>query len=109
MRIYHQFTQEQRYQIYAFRETDKTLTEIAGIIGVHTSTLSRELKRNKGRRGYRPKEDHRCALERRKAGAKKRVSNETEPQIKELLRKEWSPEQISNRMFWKQGIRGNPE
>ena len=109
MRTYHQLTQEQRYQIYAFRETDRTLTEIAGIIGVHTSTISRELKRNKGKRRYHPKQAHRFALERRKAKVKKRISKGTWFQIEELIRQERSPEQASNRMFLEQGIRVSHE
>ena len=109
MRTYHQLTQEQRYQISALKKTTATLTRMAEIIGVHKSTISRELKRNKGKRGYRPKQAHRFTLERRKAKAKKRISKETWLQIEELLRQEWSPEQVSNRMFLEQGIRVSHE
>lgn len=49
MRTYHQLTQEQRYQIYALKKTDTTLTRMAEIIGVDKSTISREFKRNKGK------------------------------------------------------------
>lgn len=38
--------------------------EIAQLIGVDKSTISRELRRNHGRHGYRPNQDHRLALER---------------------------------------------
>jgi len=109
MRTYHQLTQEQRYQIYALKKTDTTLTRMAEIIGVDKSTISRELKRNKGKRGYRPKQAHRFSLERRKAKAKKKISKETWLQIEELLRKEWSPEQVSNRMFLEQKVRVSHE
>jgi len=54
MRTYTQLTQEQRYQIYAFLKMGHNRTEIAGVTGVHLSSISRELKRNHGQRGYRP-------------------------------------------------------
>jgi IS30 family transposase len=54
MRIYIQLTQEQRYQIFALLKMDHNRTEIACVLGVHKSTISRELSRNHGRRGYRP-------------------------------------------------------
>jgi len=39
--------------------------EIASEIGVHKSTVSREMKRNRGKKGYRPKQAHYMAVERR--------------------------------------------
>jgi IS30 family transposase len=54
MRTYCQLTQEQRYQIYALKKTGHSGMEIAEVIGVDKSTVSRELKRNRGQRGYRP-------------------------------------------------------
>lgn len=40
-------------------------TKIAKHNGVHKSTISREIRRNHGKRGYRYKQAHRLALERR--------------------------------------------
>ena len=65
MQHYSQPTSEQRYQIYALRKKGHLMTEIAQIIGVHKSTVSRELQRNVGGRGYRPKQAHALALQRR--------------------------------------------
>ncbi len=65
MRTYHQLTQEQRYQIYALKKTGHSLAEMATVIGVHKSSVSRELKRNRGKRGYRPQQAQSLALERR--------------------------------------------
>ena len=42
MRGYTQLVHEQRYQIYALMKADHTQTEIAEILGVHKSTISRE-------------------------------------------------------------------
>jgi len=50
MSKYTQLTQEQRYQIYAFYKAGFSKTDIASEIGVHKSTISREMKRNQGQK-----------------------------------------------------------
>jgi IS30 family transposase len=55
MKHYTHLTQEQRYQISALLQAKKGMSEIARIIGCHKSTVSREIRRNMGQRGYRPK------------------------------------------------------
>ena len=97
MRTYRQLTQEQRYQIYALRKTGHSRTEIADVIGVHKSTVSRELKRNQGQRGYRPQQAHGLAMERRRKGMP-RIRAGTWMLVETLLRQEWSPEQVSGRL-----------
>ena len=54
MRTYTQLTREQRYQIKALLQGQHTQTEMAEILGVHKWTISRELRRHRGLRGYRP-------------------------------------------------------
>jgi transposase, IS30 family len=97
MSTYHQLTQTQRYQIYALRKAKHTLAEIAEIIGVHKSSVSRELKRNRGKRGYRPQQAHELALERRSRSAP-RITTQNWAVVEKLLRQDWSPEQISGRL-----------
>jgi IS30 family transposase len=97
MRTYHQLTQEQRYQIYALKRTKHSLTEIATVIGVHKSTVSREVKRNRGQRGYRPQQAHERAMKRRPK-AILRITTEVWTVVESLLRQDWSPEQISGRL-----------
>ena len=104
MRTYHQLTQAQRYQIYALRKTEHTLAEIADMIGVHKSSVSRELKRNQGQRGYRPQQAHELAADRRQK-AVPRITGEVWDIVESLLRQEWSPEQISGRLKKEQDIR----
>jgi IS30 family transposase len=89
-------TQEQRYQIYALLKTEHSQNEIASVLGVHKSTISREIQRNRGKRGYRPKQAHRFALKRRRNAVQKRIPAESWARIEEMLRQDWSPEQISN-------------
>jgi len=43
---YQQPTREQRYEIYTLLKTEHNQSEIAAGIGVHKSTISRELRRN---------------------------------------------------------------
>lgn len=61
---YHQLTQDERYQIYAFRKADSSIRAIADELGRSPSTISRELQRNVNRRGYRPQMAHRLARQR---------------------------------------------
>ncbi|MEO7838309.1 MAG: IS30 family transposase [Anaerolineales bacterium] len=104
MSTYHQLTQAQRYQIYALKKTKHTLLEIAAVIGVHKSSVSRELKRNQGQRGYRPQQAQELALERRQKTVP-RITAEVWIVVERLLRQDWSPEQISGRLKKEQAIR----
>jgi IS30 family transposase len=94
---YTQLTQEQRYQIFALKQAEQKNKRIAEILKVNESTISRELKRNRGKKGYRPKQANQKAQE-RKHGAKKRIGSETWEYVKRKLKKEWSPEQVSGRL-----------
>jgi transposase, IS30 family len=91
---YTQLTQEQRYQISALLKMDHNRTEIAEVIGAHKSTVSRELRRNCGLRGYRPKQAHHKALNRRNH-SQVRIMPDIWELIDTKIRLDWSPEQIS--------------
>ena len=93
---YTQLTQAQRYQIYVLLKTEHSQTKIAVVIGVNKSTISRELKRNRGKRGYRPKQAQRFAQRRRRKAVHTRIPKETWAKIEAKLREDWSPEQVSN-------------
>lgn len=95
MRTYKQLTQEQRYQIYILKQAGHTQMDIASMIGVHKSSISRELRRNRGLKGYRPKQAHRMAMSRRKHKAKPRILQSAWRLIEHFIRNDWSPEQIS--------------
>jgi IS30 family transposase len=104
VRTYKQLTQGQRYQIYALKKMGHCQTEIAKCIGVDKSTISRELRRNRGQRGYLPKQAHRMAMSRR-SKAKPRITPSTWAVIESLIRKDWSPEQISGWLKANQNIK----
>jgi len=106
MRTYKQLTSEQRYQISALKKIGYGPTEIAKELEVHKSSISRELSRNMGERGYRPKQANEKAFERRtNATTRKRISAEIWEVVKEKLRQDWSPEQVSGWLKKRQEIR----
>lgn len=93
--MYTQLTQEERYQIHALLKAGLDQTEIAMVLKRHKSTISREIRRNSGLRGYRPKQAQRLADERRQTRVKPRISTSSWSTVERLLREDWSPEQIS--------------
>ena len=60
------------------------------------STISRELRRNRGQRGYRPAQAHVCAMRRmQESNNSRRVAAKTWHFVEAKLVALWSPEQIS--------------
>lgn len=105
MKKYNHLTQEQRYQIEALLKTNSSKSKIASIIGVHPSTIYRELKRNTAKRGRtagKYKADNaqrRTTLRHKKKFKQIRLTEELKEEIAHLLRdKKWSPELISHRL-----------
>lgn len=92
---YTQLTQEERYQISALLKAELNQTEIAMILERHKSTISREISRNTGLRGYRPKQAQCLTEERRHSKVHSRISHSDWNNVRRLLREDWSPEQIS--------------
>jgi IS30 family transposase len=105
---YSQLTYEQRYLIDSLLKIGFTQTKIAQQVGVHRSTISRELRRNTGKRGYRFKQAQRMAQQRRNK-AKKRISQREWQKVDEKLKIDWSPEQISNKLGPLYGIQVSHE
>ena len=101
---YTQLTQEERYQIYALKKAGHDQATIAGIIDRNPGTISRELRRNRGLKGYRPQQAHHLALMRRYDKAQPRIGNQVWQLVEALIREEWSPEQIVGRVEMGQGV-----
>ena len=96
MAIYSQLTSEQRYQIYALLKAGHTQSEIAQVIGKHKATISREIGRNTGGKGYRPIQAQSFCEQRKQGKNKGRFSASDWHLIEALLSEhQWSPEQIS--------------
>lgn len=93
---YKQLTLEQRYEIYGLLQTNLSKSEISQHVGIHQSTLYRELKRNRGFRGYRPRQAGQKAASRRQQARKHiRFTDRVKERVEHYLKEDWSPEQIS--------------
>jgi IS30 family transposase len=53
---YTHLTQDERYQIAILNKAGHNQSDIARVMNRPKSTISREMKRNRGERGYRPKQ-----------------------------------------------------
>jgi len=73
-------------------------------IGVHRATIGRELWRNEGERGYRPKQAHEKALQRR-VKSQPRIRAESWAVVDKQLQQDWSPEQVSGWLNKYQAVR----
>ena len=65
------------------------------MLGRHKTTIYRELKRNQGKRGYRPGQAYQFTDQRNRNHIQRRISFESWREIESLIREDWSPEQIS--------------
>lgn len=102
---YTHLTQEERYQIYAYQKSDKSSSEIAILLERNKSTIGRELARNTGMKGYRPKQAHEMATERSRTAKKAvKMTEKLIGKIENKIRLDWSPEQISGRLLKDEGI-----
>jgi IS30 family transposase len=105
MSLYTQLTQEQRYQIYAFLKAGFSQSAIAIEINVHKSTISRELRRNRGLKGYRPKQAHVKATNRRQGAAKYvKLTPDIITLVNSLIRQDFSPDQVSGSLKRNHGV-----
>jgi IS30 family transposase len=99
MKKYQHLTQEQRYEIYYQRKNGDSLRSIGASIGVSASTVSRELQRNTGKRGYRPQQAEQLYQERKHQRPKSLKRIKFTPCLQEricsLLQEYWSPQQIT--------------
>jgi transposase, IS30 family len=96
---YSQLTAGERNQLYALRKAKLSMTEIANQLSRPRSTLYRELVRNTGGRGYRPKQAQEFAEQRRTEKVQpSKMTPKTVAYIKAKLQLQWSPEQIAGYM-----------
>ena len=91
-------TPEERSQIEILLRRGDSQRAIARLLARPESTIRREVRRNKGERGYRPKQAQAKAAERHSTAnrARKKMIPETVALIEDKLTQgQWSPEQIS--------------
>ena len=103
---YHHLTYGSRCQIYALKKSGMPLRGVARALGVSASTVSRELHRNRGCRGYRMKQAQRYAeLRRWEASSRSRkMTAERWRMVDGKLGLQWSPEQIAGWLRLKGGV-----
>jgi IS30 family transposase len=93
---YHHLSREERYQISALLKEGLSQSQISANLGRHKSTISREIARNSGLRGYRPRQASIMSKERsfdNRNARRIRPSDWTD--VVDLLGQQWSPEQIA--------------
>ncbi len=96
---YTHLTQDERCQIFFFRQRGLSDRGIGRELGRSNSRISRELKQNQGLRCYRPKAAQKIADRRWMSATKHLKLNEPLiDKIEEMLCRDWSPEQISGRL-----------
>lgn len=111
MKCYSQLTLEQRYQIEAGISMRLENSEIAERIGVHRSTVYREVKRNGERHGswvwYTAKRAEKRAMARRKEKGvnERKIQGALKRLIEAKLSLSWSPEQIAGRLREERDVR----
>ena len=95
--MYNQLTSTQRSEIFAYLRCGKSKKFIAEALGVHLSTVYRELARNRNKRGGYAHNAHEMAMERRERVVRNRaIGGRTKFECLRLIRdRQWSPEQVS--------------
>lgn len=98
---YRQITSGQRYMLAALRTQGFSNAEIARQLGCHRSTVGREIARNSTRVDgrYRAEKAQEMTNGRRSRARRNRHFSEKDfRRVEYLLKKHWSPEQISGRL-----------
>jgi len=97
---YHRLCAEHRKVIYNMNKADFSQAEIGRAIGFSQSTVSKELSRNKGQKGYRPKQANDLAKmrQKQKKTRAKVITGEVKEQVEARLLVKHSPDQISKKL-----------
>jgi transposase, IS30 family len=97
--MYKHLSREERYQIHSLLKANQSITEIARLLGRHRSTISRELERGCGKRGYRAEQACRKTSDRAQHSRNaRRVDPKVWAKVDFYLGVQWSPEQIASQL-----------
>ena len=94
---YKRMSAEERRLIYKWRREGYGVRKISKLLGRCASSISREIARNTGKRGYRSKQAHKKAQWRARRRGTRRFTDEVREDTERRLRKGWTPEMISGR------------
>ena len=93
---YHHLSRVERYQISALLKEGLTQSQIAANLSRNKSTISREITRNSGFRGYRPRQASFLAEDRSlNSHNARQIESSDWLSVKNYLKVQWSPEQIA--------------
>lgn len=98
---YKHLAREERFLIRHYLQEGCSQRKIAGTLRRSHSTISREIKRNTGRRGYRHKQADQFAKRRRREASSvpRNMTPERWEMVEDrLVNKHWSPDQIAGRL-----------
>lgn len=94
---YKHVSAEERGLIYRWRKQGEALREIARRLARNVGSISRELARNRGERGYRPKQAQEKAQAQARREGRRRFTEEVRADAEARLKEGWTPEIISQR------------
>lgn len=98
-KTYTRLTEDERYQIYEGVTEKRSHREIGILINKHHSAVSREVERNTGLRGYRPKQAQERAQQRHRNKPRyRKLTSDIQSLITENIKQDWSPDQIQGRL-----------
>src|SRR5437588_5836307 len=103
-RKYQQLSLENRCEIARLQADGCSIRQIAAALDRAPSTISREVKRNRGRHiGYKPSYAQEQTQARRWAGSRLEREPELRRDVLERLASGWSPEQVAGRLARQRG------
>src|ERR1041384_8355402 len=98
-RKYKQLSLEDRCEIARLQAAGRSVRQIAAALDREASTISRELRRNRGREvGYKPSYAHEQTRARRWAGSRLERDPALRRAVLGRLARGWSPEQVAGRL-----------
>jgi len=95
--VYRRMTADEREHIYRWRREGRKQSEIARRLDRDPGSISREIARNTGRRGYRPKQAHVKAQAQAKRTGPRRFTAEVRADAEARLKEGWTPAIIGGR------------
>lgn len=105
MSSYKHLSLEERYYIATERRSGRSANSMAAALGRSQSTISREIKRNRSRGGYKACVAQEKAKRRQRTRPRPhKLTKSVKLKVRARLKRDWSPEQVAGRMNLKHGI-----
>jgi IS30 family transposase len=108
-KTFSQLTYDDRVSVSTLLKAGMKISRIAEQLGVHRSTISREISRNGIRIGYLPLFADEKLKDRRKRRIKLCENKALREKVFSKIKLGWSPEQIAGRLklvYWPDGVHG---